>query len=449
MISDEIMGRRVAVVGGGLAGCEAAWQLARQGAEVDLYEMRFAPDGQAPARRTPAHATGLLAELVCSNSLKSYEVSNAHGLLKAEMRLWGSLIMETAESCAVPAGKALAVDRNRFARQVTDRILSHPKIRLVSQEVREIPPAPAIIATGPLTSESLAGSLAARFGRNNLFFYDAIAPIVSADTLDFDQIFAAARYGAPGDYLNVSLDRDEYYRFVEELLSARRHRPHDFEEGKYFPGCLPLEIMAASGRDALRFGPLKPVGLVDPRTGQRPFAVVQLRQEDREGTMYNLVGFQTQLAQEEQRRIFRSLPGLGRAEFLRYGSMHRNTYLDSPRLLSTALEARDCPGLFLAGQLVGVEGYVESAATGLVAGWNCWRAICGREPSVWPSETMMGALCRYISSGPWSGPFQPMNANFGLLPALHQRYRDRRQKGQALAQRSLRRLSEWMSSASL
>lgn len=437
------------VVGGGLAGCEAAWQLARRGAAVELREMRFTGAERGSAVTTPAHQTGLLAELVCSNSLKSVEASNAHGLLKAELSMLGSLVMEAAGASAVPAGKALAVDRLLFAGEMTRRIASHPGIRVVPEECSELPPAPAVIATGPLTSDRMSQALAGLFGTRHLFFHDAIAPIVSAESLDPSRLFRASRYSdGEGDYLNAALDSGQYHEFVEALLSARRHRPHGFEEGEYFEGCLPLEVTAERGRDSLRFGLMKPVGLRDPATGKRPYAVVQLRREDRGGSMYNLVGFQTQLAREEQRRVFRMLPGLERAEFLRYGSLHRNTYIDAPRLLGGTLEAKARPGLFVAGQLCGVEGYVESAAAGLVAGQNCARLLAGRPPAVPPPETMAGALCRYVARGPEAGPFQPMNANFGLLPPLAERVRDKRRKGEALAARSLESLREWMSGLS-
>lgn len=438
------------MVGGGLAGCEASWQLAQQGIGVDLYEMRFTGGPEPSPRTTPAHATGLLSELVCSNSLKSVDPSNAHGLLKAELKTLGSLIIPAAEACAVPAGKALAVDRLMFAQEVTRRILAHPKIRVVSEEYQQIPTSPAIIATGPLTSEGMSQALADLLGGQGLYFYDAIAPIVSAESLDLARMHQASRYQeGEGDYLNIFLDRDGYYKFIEALLSARRHRPHGFEEGCYFEGCLPLEVIAQRGRDSLRFGLMKPVGLRDPSTGRRPFAAVQLRKEDRDGTMFNLVGFQTQLAQDEQRRVFRMLPGLEKADFLRYGSLHRNTFIDSPRHLKESFESKARTGLFLAGQLCGVEGYVESAAAGLIAGLCCALWLAERKPSIPPQETMSGALARYVARGPAAGPFQPMNANLGLLPPLEQRIVDKRKKGQALAARSLEALKRWMADLSI
>ncbi len=440
-------GKSVAVIGGGLAGCEAAWQLAERGVGVELYEMRFTGRQQPAARTTPAHSTGLLAELICSNSLKSVERCNAHGLLKAELEVLDSVVIKSAKTCAVPAGKALAVDRMMFAWEMTQKIISHPLIKVIPEEFNSVPQAPAIVATGPLTSEPMAASLAALFGSENLFFFDAIAPIISAESIDLAKLFRASRYGREGgDYLNIPLDRRQYQRLVENLITARRHQPHGFEEGRYFEGCLPVEVLASRGVNTLRFGLMKPVGLRDPATGQRPYAVIQLRAEDRQGSMYNLVGFQTQLVREEQRRVFRQLPGLERAEFLRYGSMHRNTFIDSPRVLSESLESRGLAGLFIAGQLCGVEGYVESAAAGLLAGINCARVLLGKPASTPPRETMIGALGRYVSQGPAQGFFQPMNANFGLLPPLGSRIRDKRQKGQALAERALQSLCQWIRS---
>jgi len=441
LVTDE----GVTVVGGGLAGCEAAWQLAERGFKVRLIEMRFTGNDSIPGATTPAHRTGLLAELVCSNSLKSDEPSNAHGLLKAEMRMLGSLVMDAAARCSVPAGKALAVDRALFAREATARISGHPLVEVVPAECAAVPEGPAVVATGPLTSDPMAESLAGLFGTKRLFFYDAIAPIVSAESLDRSRLFQANRYsGEGGDYLNVPLDRGQYGAFVDELLSARRHEPHGFEDGRFFEGCLPVEVLAGRGRDTLRFGLMKPVGLMDPATGKRPHAVVQLRREDRDGTMFNLVGFQTRLARPEQERVFRMLPGLEGADFLRYGSLHRNTYIDAPRLLAETLEAKSRPGLFIAGQLCGVEGYVESAAAGLLAGLNCARRLEGRGMSAPPAETMAGALCRYAANGPESGDYQPMNANFGLLPPLEYRIHDKRQKGRALADRARHALRSWL-----
>jgi len=437
------------IIGGGLAGCEAAWQLAQRGFRVDLIEMRYT-GGEAPGgKTTPAHRTGLLAELVCSNSLKSLETTNAHGLLKAELEALGSLIMEAAKSCAVPAGKALAVDRLAFARKITQRLEAHGRVHIIPREMSQLPLGPTILATGPLTSEAMVGALKKLFGEGALYFYDAIAPIVLAESLDREKIFRASRYLDEGDYLNIPLERDQYYRFVNELLSARRHQPHPFEKEVYFEGCLPIEVMAERDVDSLRFGPLKPVGLKDPKTGKRPYAVVQLRQEDRDGRMYNLVGFQTRLAQGEQRRILRMLPGMENAEFMRYGSMHRNTYLDSPGKIAPTLQVRAREDLLVAGQLCGVEGYVEAAATGLVAGLNGVRLMEGREALVPPQETIAGSLCRYVSQGSAQGRFQPMNANFGLLPPLAQRAATRRERNRALAQRSLSAIEKWRESLSL
>lgn len=436
-------GSRVTVIGGGLAGCEAAWQLAQRGWQVDLWEMRYTGKETPGGKTTPAHRTGLLAELVCSNSLKSLEATNAHGLLKAELEVLGSLILETAKSCAVPAGKALAVDRLAFARQITQRLEDQARIHIIPDEIGQVPAGPTVLATGPLTSEAIASDLRHLFGESALYFYDAIAPIVLAESLDRAKLFRAGRYQNEGDYLNVPLDRELYYKFVNELLAARRHEPHAFEKEIYFEGCLPIEAMAERDVESLRFGPLRPVGLKDPRNGKRPYAVVQLRQEDREGRMYNLVGFQTRLARGEQQRIFRMLPGLEQAEFLRYGSLHRNTYLNSPGRLGPTLQVYGRHDLLIAGQLCGVEGYVESAATGLIAGLNLIRLLEGRETLVPPSETMVGSLCRYVSQGPAQGCFQPMNANFGLLPPLAQRQRSKLERNRSLAERSLAALRNW------
>jgi len=436
-------GTPVAVIGGGLAGCEAAWQLAKRGVRVTLYEMRFTGKDELPPATTPAHQTGLLAELVCSNSLKSLETANAHGLLKAELALLDSLVVGTAKRCAVPAGKALAVDRGAFARAMTDRIAAQPAIAIEPSEVCDIPAGPTAIASGPLTSGALAAALSRLFGRDNLFFYDAIAPIVAADSLDLGPLFRGNRNSDDGDYLNAPLTKDQYRAFVAELAAARRHRPHGFEEGRWFEGCLPAEVMAERSKDSLRFGPMKPVGLFDPREGRRPYAVLQLRRENAAGTMYNLVGFQTQLARDEQRRVFGLVPGLERAEYLRYGSMHRNTYLNAPGLLQPTLQAAGRPDLLVAGQLAGVEGYVESAAMGLLAGINLARLLRGEPATVPPETTIIGQLARHVSGG-GRGGYQPMNANFGLLPPLASPVRDKRDRNQAFAGRSLLDLEDWI-----
>ena len=421
------------MIGGGLAGCEAAWALAERGVRVTLHEMR-------PVRMTPAHQTETLAELVCSNTFKSVEPSHAHGLLKAEMRLLGSIVLQAADEARIPGGSALAVDRVVFAKGVQQRVLSHPNITLVRGEVTELP-SPAIIATGPLTSDALATAITNRLTVQSLAFFDAIAPIVSADSLDYSRLFKASRYGKGGgdDYWNAPLTQSEYEAFVSALITGEQYVPgHEFDKTPYFEGCLPVEEMAQRGIETLRFGPMKPIGLVDPRAGARgePYAVVQLRQEDRAAQMWNLVGFQTRLKTGAQQRIFRTIPGLEQAEFLRFGSIHRNTYLNAPAVLSQHLAARDEPLLLFAGQLTGVEGYTESAATGMMAGINLARLLAGDEPLIPPATTMLGALYRYLRE---TEPkrFQPMNANFGLMEPLENAPRDKFKKKEALAARAL------------
>lgn len=420
----------VTVVGGGLAGCEAAWALAARGLAVTLYEMR-------PAVRTPAHHTDALAEIVCSNTFKSTEITNAHGLLKAELRLLGSLLLEIADQVRVPGGAALAVDRNLFSQEATRRVEAHPLITVRREEVTELP-SPAVVATGPLTSDRLAEVITARLGLESLAFYDAIAPIVAAESLDLDCLYRLSRYGKGGgaDYLNCPMSNDQYYQLVDALISSEQYEGHDFDRVPYFEGCLPVEEMARRGADTLRFGPMKPVGLPDPRTGREPYAVVQLRQEDRAGQMWNLVGFQTRMKMPEQKRVFSTIPGLARAEFLRYGSIHRNTYLNAPAALTAHLSARDDARLLFAGQLVGVEGYTESLGSGLLCGINLARMLEGAEPRVPPPETMLGALLRYVHEAD-PQHFQPMNANFGLLPPLDAPVRDKQRRKELLAARAL------------
>ena len=420
----------VIVVGGGLAGCEAAWALAERGVEVVVYEMR-------PVVRTAAHRTDLLAEVVCSNTFKSVEITNAHGLLKAELRLLGSLLLDAAEVARIPGGTALTVDRKVFSREVTDRVEAHPRVTVIREEVTELR-SPAVVASGPLTSDKLAGTIVGRLGVESLAFYDSIAPVVSHDSLDHDRLYRLSRYGKGGgdDYLNAPFTPEQYERFVDSLLAADQYAGHDFDPIPYFEGCLPVEELARRGRDTLRFGPMKPVGLPDPATGREPHAVAQLRREDRAGQMWNLVGFQTRLKIPEQRRVFRTIPGLADAEFLRFGSTHRNTYLNSPVALTAHLSARDDRLLLFAGQLVGVEGYTESLGTGLLAGINLSRLLDGLEPAIPPAETMLGALVRYVHEAD-PRHFQPMNANFGLLPPLAQRVCDKLRKRELLAQRSL------------
>ena len=430
---------KITIVGGGLAGCEAAWQAARRGVAVDLYEMK-------PHRFSPAHCSESLAELVCSNSLRSDAVDSAVGLLKEEMRRLDSLIMRAADATAVPAGKALAVDRERFSALVSREVASCPLIRIRRQEITEVPDpeeAPVILATGPLTSELLSRSLLALTGSDNLAFYDAIAPIVSAESLDMEIIYRKSRWDdeGPGDYLNCPMNREEYERFIELLAGADTVPLKSFEEPRYFEGCLPIEVMCERGADTLRFGPMKPVGLAHPETCEVPYAVVQLRAENREGTMYNMVGFQTKLTYPEQKRVFRTIPGLEQAEFVRLGSIHRNTFICAPRLLTPTLELRSRPGLFLAGQLSGVEGYVESAAMGLLAGINAGCLARGMAPVVPPPATAHGALISHLTC---SDPdhFQPSNVNFGLFPPLEKKIR-KRERGRYRAGLALALLAEW------
>ena len=445
----------VTIIGGGLAGCEAAWQAAQQGCAVRLFEMR-------PAARTPAHQTDRLAELVCSNSLKSDSLEDASGLLKSEMRGLGSLVLRCAEAHRVPAGSALAVDREAFASAVTGAITCEDRIQVIRQEVPVLPAdRPVVVATGPLTSDRLSADLAARFGTflepaaaaprpsQHLYFYDAISPIVSADSVDREVVFAAARYGKGGsDYLNCPLTREEYLAFHEALLAGERYPLHDFEAPHYFEGCLPIEELAARGEDTLRFGPMRPVGLRDPRTGRRPHAVVQLRAEnvgpDGAPTLYNLVGFQTRLRRGDQAKALRRIPGLQQAEILRYGSVHRNTFISAPALLRETLQFRGDAGVFFAGQLTGVEGYLESAATGILAGINAVKLSRGEAPVCPPPTTMLGALLGYITKAdPRS--FQPINANFGLLPPLSQIVRKREERNRLLVERALAEFSVWSS----
>jgi methylenetetrahydrofolate--tRNA-(uracil-5-)-methyltransferase len=446
----------VHIAGGGLAGSEAAWQLAERGVRVVLHEMR-------PLRQTPAHRTGQLAELVCSNTFKSTEITNAHGLLKEEMRALSCMVLESADGARVPAGTALAVDRDQFAAAVTARIESHPLITVERGEVTAIP-SPGIIATGPLTSDVLADALRERLGAEALAFYDAIAPVVDADTIDASVVFRASRYdketfgaeergesgeeSTEGAYINCPFTREEYHAFLAALRAADLHHGHEFDEAPYFEGCLPAEVMAARGDDVLRFGPLKPVGLTDPRTSRRPYAVAQLRREDRAGRMWNLVGFQTRLRIPEQQRVFRMIPGLAQAEFLRYGSIHRNSYVNAPAVLSAHLSLRDDPMALLAGQMTGVEGYTESAATGLLAGINLARMLDGAPPVVPPPTTMIGALYRYLREAD-PRHFQPMNANFGLLDELPAPIRDKRRKREAFAARAMGDIGAWRDEAGL
>lgn len=432
------------IVGGGLAGCEAAWQAARRGVDVALYEMK-------PERYSPAHHSSDFAELVCSNSLRSDARSNAVGLLKEEMRRMSSLILAAADETAVPAGSALAVDRNAFSRYVTDAVESHPSIEVRREPVLKIPDAGRVIlATGPLTAPELARDLKRLLGDEYLYFYDAISPIVYADSIDHDVAFRASRYeDGPGDYLNLPLDADGYTAFVDALLGAETVPLHAFEASLYFEGCLPIEEMARRGPQTLAYGPMKPVGLLDPRTGKRPHAVIQLRQEDKRGVLYNLVGFQTKLRIGEQRRIFRSLPALADAVFARFGSVHRNTFINAPKRLTPTLELKARPGLYVAGQMAGVEGYVESAALGLLAGVNAAFAAHGRAPAIPAPETAFGALLNHLMNAD-PRHFQPMNVNFGLFPPLAAapgRKLRKREKNERLAERALEALAPFLDAA--
>ena len=440
------------IAGGGLAGSEAAWQLAERGHAVVLHEMR-------PLRVTPAHRSPLLAELVCSNTFKSTETSNAHGLLKAEMRVLGSIILRAADEARVPGGSALAVDRDVFAGTIDRWVRAHPRIDVVHDEVVDLP-SPGIVATGPLTSDALSATIQARLGVESLAFYDAIAPIVAGESIDPAIVFRASRYGketmtgadtasdggpdlaGEGAYVNCPFTREQYEAFLDALISADQYEGQAFDPIPYFEGCMPVEEMARRGRETLRFGPMKPVGLRDPRSGRDAYAIAQLRMEDRGGRMWNLVGFQTRLRTREQQRVFRMIPGLGEAEFLRWGSVHRNSYVNAAAALTRHLSLRDDPMTLFAGQLTGVEGYTESSATGLLAGINLARLLAGEEPVIPPPTTMLGALYRYLNEAD-PRHFQPMNANFGLLDDLEPPIRDKRRKREMLAERALRSLDVW------
>lgn len=428
------------IVGGGLAGCEAAWQAAQLGLHVTLFEMR-------PSQMTPAHTSDRLAELVCSNSLGSDLPDRAAGMLKRELRRMGSLIMRCADATAVPAGGALAVDRDVFAAQVTGEIESHPRITVRREQATSIPSGLAVVASGPLTSSALAESITGLTGKDHLYFYDAVAPIVAADSIDMSIAFRASREenAAGADYINCPMSRDEYYVFVDALNAAETIELKTFEreDKQFFEGCLPVEVMARRGRDTLCFGPLRPIGLRDPRTGRRPWAVVQLRQDNLAGTMYNIVGFQTNLKWGEQTRVLRMIPGLEHAEFLRYGMMHRNTFINAPTLLEPSLQWRARSDLLFAGQITGVEGYVGNAATGLVAGMNAARVWKGQVPLVFPLETMVGSLCHYITHAE-PDHFQPMKASFGLLPPLDMPIRSKRERNAAYVKRGQDALEQYL-----
>jgi methylenetetrahydrofolate--tRNA-(uracil-5-)-methyltransferase len=430
---------RALVIGGGLAGCEAAWQLAERGHQVTLVEMR-------PVRNTPAHQTDGLAELVCTNSFKSEDLGNAHGLLKSEMRALGSILLRAADQTKVPAGTALAVDRHKFSDLLGELITQHPNITLERSEIISVPAEPAVLATGPLTSDALTHSIQALLGDGGLAFYDSIAPILAHESIDLDVAYYASRWGKGDgdDYLNCPMDREQYAAFLAALRAADVYHGYDWENIPYFEGCLPIEVMAARGDDTLRFGPMKPVGLRDPRTGKRPHAVVQLRREDATGQMWNMVGFQTRLRTGEQRRVFRMIPGLENAEFLRMGSIHRNTYLNFPQRLSYYGAPHARKDIIFAGQLTGVEGYTESAASGILAGINMDRLLRAEEPVVPPSSTMLGGLFRYLREAP-PGQFQPMNSNFGLLDPLDEYVRDKGLRREKTIARARADFENWMS----
>lgn len=420
----------VNVIGAGLAGSEAAWQIANRGVKVRLYEMR-------PVKQTPAHHTENFAELVCTNSLRANQLTNGVGLLKEEMRQLNSVVMQAADKHNVPAGGALAVDRNSFSKAITAAVKNHPNVEVITEEVTSIPSGLTVVATGPLTSDLLAKEIVKFTGDDGLYFYDAAAPIVAKDSLDMDKVYLKSRYDkGEAAYLNCPMTEEEFTAFHKELVNAEMAELHDFEDEKFFEGCMPIEEMASRGAKTMLFGPLKPVGLEDPKTGKEPFAVVQLRQDNAVGDLYNIVGFQTHLKWGEQKRVFSMIPGLENARFVRYGVMHRNTYLRSPEMMTATYQTKARPDLFFAGQMTGVEGYVESAASGLYAGINAAKLALGQEPVVFPPETMMGAMAHYITHASKNN-FQPINANFGIVPRLKQKIRDKRERNLQLSQRAL------------
>lgn len=431
--------KKVIIVGAGMAGSEAAWQVAQRGIKVDLYEMR-------PEKSTPAHKTEKFAELVCSNSLRGAGLENAVGLLKEEMRQLNSIIMESADINRVPAGGALAVDREGFSQYITDKVKNHPNVTVINKEIETIPQeddAITIIASGPLTSEVLAKSIGELTGQNYFYFYDAAAPLISKESIDMSKAYRASRYSkGTADYINCPMDKEEYEKFWQELTTAELAPIKEFEKAKFFEGCMPVEEMARRGIDTLLYGPLKPVGLEDPKTGKRPYAVVQLRQDNAADSLYNIVGFQTHLKWPEQKRVFGLIPGLENAEFVRYGVMHRNTFINSPELLRPTLQYKDRDDLLFAGQMTGVEGYIESAASGLVAGVNAAYLAKGENPVIFPEQTAHGSMCKYITSAV-AKHFQPMNANFGLMPPLEERIRDKKLKKQKIAERALEFLAKF------
>jgi methylenetetrahydrofolate--tRNA-(uracil-5-)-methyltransferase len=432
-----MMDKVVTVIGAGLAGSEAAWQIAKRGVKVHLYEMR-------PVKQTPAHHTDRFAELVCSNSLRANSLTNAVGVLKEEMRKLDSVIIQSADECSVPAGGALAVDRHEFAAKVTERVQNHPNVTVFREEVTEIPEGPTVIATGPLTSQALSEKLKALTGEEYLYFYDAAAPIIEKDSIDMDKVYLKSRYDkGEAAYLNCPMTEEEFNRFYEALISAETVPLKEFEKEIYFEGCMPIEVMAKRGKKTLLFGPMKPVGLEDPKTGKRPFAVVQLRQDDAAGTLYNIVGFQTHLKWGPQKEVIRLIPGLENAEIVRYGVMHRNTFINSPKLLRPTYQYKEREDLFFAGQMTGVEGYVESAASGLVAGINAARLVLGQELLTFPAETAIGSMAKYITTANPEN-FQPMNANFGIFAELEEPIKNKKERIERYAKRALETIQNFV-----
>ncbi|MDG5788200.1 FADH(2)-oxidizing methylenetetrahydrofolate--tRNA-(uracil(54)-C(5))-methyltransferase TrmFO [Evansella sp. AB-P1] len=429
--------QHVNVIGAGLAGSEAAWQLAKRGIPVKLFEMR-------PKKQTPAHHTDKFAELVCSNSLRANTLTNAVGVLKEEMRILDSVIISSADDCAVPAGGALAVDRHEFAALVTERVKHHELVEVIEDEVTDVPEGPTIICTGPLTSESLSSKLKSLTTEEHLYFYNAAAPIIEADSIDRSKVYLKSRYDkGEAAYLNCPMSEEEFNRFYDALIEAETVPVKEFEKEMFFEGCMPVEVMAKRGRKTLLFGPMKPVGLEDPKTGKRPYAVVQLRQDNSSGTLYNIVGFQTHMKWGPQKEVLQLIPGLENAEIVRYGVMHRNTFINSPKLLSATYQYKDRPNLFFAGQMTGVEGYVESAAAGLIAGINAARLVQGKETIVFPEETILGSMSKYITTANPNN-FQPMNANFGLLPPFEKRIKNKQERNEKYANQALETIQNFV-----
>lgn len=432
----------VNVIGAGLAGSEAAWQIAKRGVKVRLYEMR-------PVKQTPAHHTDKFAELVCSNSLRANSLTNAVGVIKEEMRQLDSVIIDAADNCSVPAGGALAVDRHEFSGYITEKVKNHPNIEVINEEVTEIPEGITVIATGPLTSPALAEKVREATGQDYLYFYDAAAPIIEKDSIDMDKVYLKSRYDkGEAAYLNCPMNKEEFYAFREALIGAEKAPLKEFEKEKYFEGCMPIEVMAERGEKTMLFGPMKPVGLEDPKTDKRPYAVIQLRQDDAAGTLYNIVGFQTHLKWGEQKRVFRMIPGLENVEIVRYGVMHRNTFINSPKVLAPTYQLKAQPTVFFAGQMTGVEGYVESAGAGLVAGINAAHMALEQELVIFPKETALGSMARYITEAD-AKHFQPMNVNFGLFPELGERIKSKQERGERHAARALAALKQFKDSTVL